>query len=109
MLRSYYVYIMASGRNGTLYVGVTGSLERRIHSHSKGLECGFTRRHRVTRLVYFERHSSIVSAIAREKSLKRWRRHWKVELIERYNPYWRDLSGADIDTEKPLAPGSSPG
>ena len=88
---AYYVYILASKERGTLYVGVTNDLLRRVYEHKEGLAEGFTKRHGVKRLVYFETHDSIEAAIAREKHLKRWRRDWKVELIERDNPRWADL------------------
>ena len=93
MLREYvyWVYILASDRNGTLYVGVTNDLYARVMEHREGLVPGFTKRYGVKRLVYFEEHSDIEAAIAREKSIKRWRRAWKLQLIEQTNPQWRDL------------------
>jgi len=87
----YWVYILASRRNGTLYVGVTNDLARRAHEHSEGAAAGFTRRYAVTRLVHAEPYDDIRTAIEREKRLKRWRRAWKLALIERGNPGWRDL------------------
>jgi putative endonuclease len=87
----YYVYILASQRNGTLYVGVTNDLARRIYEHREGLADGFTRKHSVKTLVYIEPHHDVLMAITREKTLKRWRRSWKLALIERDNPGWRDL------------------
>lgn len=87
----YYVYILASRAYGTLYVGVTNDLPRRIFEHREGLADGFTKRHGVTRLVYFEIHESIELAIRREKTVKRWARDWKIGLIERDNPQWADL------------------
>ena len=86
-----YVYILASKRNGTLYVGVTRDLSRRTFEHVKGVNDGFTQRYDVKRLVYAERFERIDEAIAYEKRLKRWRRGWKVELIEASNPDWLDL------------------
>jgi putative endonuclease len=86
-----YVYIVTNQRHGTLYIGVTSDLERRIYEHREGLTPGFTRQHSCTRLVWYEEHLSIGTAIRREKSLKRWYRQWKVELIEAFNPQWRDL------------------
>jgi putative endonuclease len=86
-----WVYILASDRNGTLYVGVTNDLYRRVTEHREGLVAGFTKRYGVKRLVYFEEHGDINVAIAREKSIKRWRRGWKLQLIEQANPQWRDL------------------
>jgi putative endonuclease len=87
----YYVYIMASGRNGTLYVGVTNDLVRRAWEHREGVVEGFTRQHNVKMLVYAEPHDDIEQAILREKKLKKWRRAWKLDLIEEGNPDWRDL------------------
>ena len=91
-MKSYLVYILASARNGTLYIGVTNNLERRMYEHSHHLQSGFTDTYNVTRLVYFEETSSVEAAIAREKQLKNWRRAWKLELIEKENPEWRDLT-----------------
>ncbi len=93
MLRehAYWVYIFASDRNGTLYVGVTNDLYRRVMEHREELVPGFTKRYGVKRLVYFEEHGDVEAAIAREKSIKRWRRAWKLQLIEQANPRWRDL------------------
>ena len=87
----FYVYILASQRNGTLYVGVTNELARRIGEHKSGLVPGFTRRYGVDKLVYFEPYASILEAREREHRLKRWKRAWKLELIEKVNPSWRDL------------------
>ena len=87
----YWVYILASKRNGTLYTGVTSDLTRRIQAHREGLIPGFTKRYRVKLLVYFEHHQDINVAILREKRIKRWHREWKLELIESQNPQWRDL------------------
>ena len=86
-----YVYMMASGRNGTLYVGVTKDLIKRVHEHKTDAVAGFTSRHRVHNLVWYESVDSIVSAIEREKQLKNWHRGWKIRLIESGNPYWNDL------------------
>ena len=86
-----YVYIMASGRNGTLYVGVTNDVARRAWEHREGIGSAFVRKYGVTRLVWFEENSSVVEAIAREKVIKRWRRAWKLALIEADNPQWLDL------------------
>jgi putative endonuclease len=85
------VYILASGRNGTLYIGVTSDLEGRVSEHKQDLIEGFTKRFAVHRLVYVETFDTMDEAIAREKQLKRWRRAWKVQLIERSNPDWTDL------------------
>ena len=85
------VYILASGRNGTLYIGVTSDLCSRIAQHRDGGIAGFTRKYGVKILVWFEHHGTMPDAILREKQLKEWRRAWKLELIERLNPGWRDL------------------
>ena len=89
--RTAFVYILASKRNGTLYVGVTNDLIRRGWEHKNDLVDGFTNRYGVHNLVYYEQHADIREAILREKRLKRWRRAWKIVLIERENPTWRDL------------------
>ncbi len=89
---SAYVYILASDRNGTLYIGVTSDLPRRMFEHKNGLLDGFTKTYDVTRLVYVEEHDRIDEAIVREKQLKRWNRAWKIALIENGNPEWRDLT-----------------
>jgi len=85
------VYNMASGRNGTLYIGVTSALVKRVHEHKNDVVKGFTQAHRVHALVWFEQHETMESAISREKALKEWKRAWKLALIEKANPYWRDL------------------
>jgi len=85
------VYLLASGRNGTLYAGVTANLLARISQHREGLTEGFTKKYRVHTLVWFEFHSTMAEAIAREKSIKEWRRIRKIELIEACNPHWLDL------------------
>ena len=85
------VYILASMTRGTLYVGVTSDLAGRIWEHSNGVKSGFASRYGVVRLVHFEIFDDISDAIAREKSLKKWRRKWKVELVEQDNPDWQDL------------------
>jgi putative endonuclease len=90
-MRSYQVYIAASGRNGTLYVGVTNDLARRAQEHRDGTLPGFTKDYGVNRLVYVESYTHIADAIRREKQLKRWRRAWKIALIEEHNPFWKDL------------------
>jgi putative endonuclease len=85
------VYILASKRNGTLYIGVTSGLIKRIWEHKNNLVEGFTKRYSVHNLVWFETHENMESAILREKMLKEWKRTWKLELIERSNPGWNDL------------------
>ncbi|MHB1219215.1 MAG: GIY-YIG nuclease family protein [Alphaproteobacteria bacterium] len=88
---AYYVYILASGRNGTFYVGMTNDLVRRVWEHRTGAVPGFTKTHGVQTLVHFETFDDPTNAIVREKTLKRWERAWKLALIERNNPDWRDL------------------
>ena len=85
------MYILASKRNGTLYVGVTSDLVQRIWQHRNDLVDGFTKRHGVHRLVWYEACGDMAVAIAREKAIKEWKRTWKIELIENANPEWRDL------------------
>ena len=92
METAFYVYILASKKNGTLYVGVTNDLARRVSEHKAKLVPGFTRQYGVDQLVYFEAYDSILDARAREHVLKRWRRAWKIALIEKLNPEWKDLS-----------------
>ena len=91
MPKTYYVYILASRRNGTLYVGVTSNLVRRIYQHRNDEVDGFSKRYGVHTLVYFEPHTSAEAAITREKNIKAWKRRWKLELIEEHNPDWNDL------------------
>lgn len=110
MNRGGFVYILANRRKGTLYVGVTADLIRRVYQHRTGALAGFTKRYGVTQLVYFERHDEIAAAIAREKRLKRWRRVWKINLIESMNPGWADLWSEivelpDRETAPPVDPG----
>lgn len=85
------VYVLANCRNATLYIGVTSNLPGRVWQHRHGIAEGFTKRYGVHNLVWFELHDSMESAITREKALKAWKRAWKIELIEKTNPYWRDL------------------
>jgi len=87
----FWVYILASRPGGTLYVGVTNNLIRRIYEHRQGLVEGFTRRYGVKMLVYYEQHDTAVAAIQREKNIKHWSREWKIDLIQSMNPEWRDL------------------
>lgn len=86
------VYILSSGKHGTLYIGVTSDLMGRLHQHRESLIKGFTSRYGVTRLVHFELFGDMISAIASEKQLKKWRRDWKANLIEASNPGWDDLA-----------------
>jgi len=92
-VRQYYVYIMASRKNGTIYIGVTNDIARRTYEHREGLISGFTKRYDVKLLVYVEPFDDIRAAIQREKNLKKWPRVWKIALIEESNPEWRDLYG----------------
>ena len=91
------VYIMASQRNGTLYLGVTSNLLERVRKHKAGTFEGFSRKHSCTRLVWFERHHYLPPAFVRETRIKGWRRKWKLDLIEAENPDWRDLSDGWFD------------
>ncbi|MBI3459065.1 GIY-YIG nuclease family protein [Candidatus Azambacteria bacterium] len=92
MIRNYYVYILASKKNGTLYIGVTNDLIKRIYEHKNDLLEGFTKKYQVHILVYFEQTDDIKSAIEREKNIKKWNRNWKLKLIEKSNSTWVDLS-----------------
>lgn len=91
MSKTYYVYILASQRNGTLYIGVTNDLERRVYEHKHKRNEGFTKKYGVDKLVYFEETDDICAAIHREKRLKKWNREWKLKLIEDFNPNWHDF------------------
>lgn len=88
---SYHVYVLASRKHGTLYIGVTGNLVRRVHEHKTHAVKGFTARYSVDELVWFETYDDPAHAVAREKELKTWRRDWKIRLIEDSNPAWVDL------------------
>ncbi len=90
-MKVFYVYMMASKKNGTLYVGVTSDLVKRVFQHKNNLLDGFTKKYAVHQLVYFEEHGSAESAILREKNVKSWKRQWKIDLIEEGNPDWCDL------------------
>jgi len=91
LTNNYYVYILASQKNGTLYVGVTNDLYRRIWEHKNNINEGFTKKFSIHILVYFESFDEIEDAIWREKCIKRWKRQWKIDLIEKNNPHWDDL------------------
>lgn len=91
MEKGGFVYILASAKHGTLYVGVTGDLVRRVHEHRHDLTDGFSKQHAVHDLVWFEHHETIDGAILREKQIKKWKRDWKIRLIESHNPHWQDL------------------
>jgi putative endonuclease len=87
----YYVYLLASGKHGTPYIGVTNDLVRRVYEHKNKTIGGFTARYDITRLVWYETYDDPTNAITREKELKKWRRDWKIRLIEESNPDWSDL------------------
>ena len=88
---SFYVYILASKPNGTLYIGVTNDLVRRVFEHKEGVVAGFTKKYNVKRLVYFEQFDDSLTAIQREKTMKFWPRQWKINKIQENNPHWNDL------------------
>lgn len=90
-MNSYYVYILANKRNGTLYIGVTSDLIKRIYEHKNNIIKGFTQKYNIHNLVYYEQTLDVATAIQREKNLKKWRRKWKLDLIEKINPNWQDL------------------
>lgn len=100
-MRQPAVYLLASKRNGTLYAGVTSNLLKRVWEHRNNLVEGFTKRYGVHRLVYFELHGEMAEAIEREKQIKKWNRAWKIELIEKSNPEWRDLWPSLVGDESP--------
>ncbi len=95
-MNTYYVYILASKKNGTLYIGVTDNLIRRVYEHKNDIIDGFTKKYHVHKLVYYEQTNDINSAIQREKQLKKWRRQWKIDLIEKNNPNWDDIYKATV-------------
>lgn len=90
-MNDYYVYILASDRNGTLYIGVTNDLVKRVWQHKNNIIPGFTQKYNIHKLVYYEQTGNIESAISREKQLKKWNREWKIKLIEKSNYEWKDL------------------
>ncbi len=92
----YFVYILSSKRNGTLYIGFTSDLVKRIYEHKSNIVDGFTKKYGVHDLVYFEQHQDVSEAITREKQIKKWNREWKMQLIEKNNPDWKDLYGTLI-------------
>jgi putative endonuclease len=91
-MKSYWVYILCSKRNGTIYIGVTNNLPRRMYEHKEHLVPGFTKKYDITKLVHAEEFNEIYEALRREKCLKKWNRQWKLRLIEENNPEWFDLS-----------------
>lgn len=90
-MKNYYIYILASKKNGTLYIGVTGDLIKRVDEHKQNTVAGFTKKYNVHTLVYYEVFQDIEEAILREKQMKKWNRSWKINLIEEKNPEWKDL------------------
>ena len=99
MSKQYYVYIISNHSNNVLYIGVTNDLARRIYEHKNKLIKGFSSKYNLVKLVYYEITESIESAIAREKQLKNWHRDWKINLINQFNPEWKDLSNDFLDPE----------
>lgn len=91
MNQNYYVYILASRYSRILYIGVTRDIRKRVYIHKEMSEESFTKKYRVTRLVYFEEYDNVANAIIREKAMKKWNRSWKIRLIEKNNPNWNDL------------------
>ena len=98
----YWVYILASKRNGTLYIGFTNDLDRRIFEHKFKLLPGFTKRYSVDKLVYYEEHTCRDDAFVRERQMKKWNRAWKIELIEKDNPRWNDLAADWFEEDKSI-------
>ena len=90
-MKDYFVYILASNRNGTLYIGITNDLLRRVYEHKTKVVKGFSEKYNINMLVYYEQTNDVYSAIEREKKLKKWNRKWKLRLIESVNPEWKDL------------------
>ncbi|MDO8282429.1 MAG: GIY-YIG nuclease family protein [Thermodesulfovibrionia bacterium] len=90
-MKDFYVYILSNKRNGTLYTGITSDLIKRVYEHKNNLVDGFTKKHNIHRLIWYENHKSPEAAITREKQIKKWKRIWKLELIEKENPEWNDL------------------
>ena len=105
MMKSYYVYILASKQNGTLYIGLTNNLIKRVYEHKHNLIAGFTKKYRIHILLYYELFENIESAITREKQLKKWNRDWKLELIEKENPRWMDLYNKLVNAGFPIKSG----
>jgi putative endonuclease len=97
MTKHCYVYILASKKNGTLYIGVTSNLIKRVWEHKNKLVAGFTKKYNITKLVYYEQYNDTQNALRREKRLKKYNRKWKLTLIEKHNPEWNDLYAALID------------
>ncbi len=98
-MSSYFVYILASKRNGTLYIGMTNNIARRVQEHRQGLISAFTKKYKVHHLVYCEVHETAYDAIVREKRMKKWKRQWKLRVIETENPEWKDLYDDLVDAD----------
>lgn len=96
-IHQYYVYILSNKKHGTLYIGLTNNLERRMFEHKHKLIDGFTKKYGIDKLMYFETFQYINDAIKREKNMKKWKRQWKIELIEEDNKFWKDLAIDWID------------
>ena len=94
-MKQYYVYILASKKDGILYIGMTNDLQRRVYEHKNNIKKGFTQKYKVRLLVHYEIFKNIWEAITREKQIKRWKRSWKINLIEKENPDWKDLYNDD--------------
>ncbi len=109
IMKTYVVYILANKPQGTLYIGITSDLKRRIIEHRNGLCEGFTQEYNVKILVYIEQYQYVDRAITREKQLKNWLRQWKIDLVEERNPEWNDLYETIFGPEEKMDPGSSPG
>ena len=103
VMKEYYVYILASRKNGTLYVGMTKDVMKRVVRHKGRQANEFTAKYDILKLVYYEKHKSLEEAVKREKQLKKWRRQWKMALIEKHNSEWQDLFGEVINTGSPVA------
>lgn len=91
VMKQYYIYILASRKNGTLYIGITNNLLMRVYEHKNNIIGGFTKKYHVHNLVYYEETNDAYAAITRERQMKKWNRAWKIELIEKNNPGWKDL------------------
>ncbi|GAB1353116.1 GIY-YIG nuclease family protein [Erysipelotrichia bacterium] len=103
MVTEALTYILASQKNGTLYIGVTSNLVQRVWQHKNNEVEGFTKKYQIHQLVYFEQHETMESAIIREKRLKKWKREWKINLIEKENPEWHDLWSSIVEDGFPLS------
>lgn len=90
-MKNYFVYILANKKDGTIYIGVTNNLEKRVYEHKRGVIEGFTKKYGIHNLVYLEETNDVNAALQREKQLKKWNRKWKIQLIEKENPEWRDI------------------